>query len=166
MRIWDVPVQLMCGKHLRGEHVECHMLVGWIQKGMSLKGFVADGLVDPRIIQERHDDLAVEMVARGGNHNSPLPAHSSPGPDENHIDGQANIQELARRCADCYDRIRECGYTLPFPRGGDKVFKWEDNWYVQFTGQWLTTKYSKREHALKVLETMRRNMTLERQGRT
>lgn len=166
MRIWNVPVELMCDKHLRGEHVETHMFVGSISKGKSLSGFIEDGLFDGSILRERHDTLAAEMLKRGGKHESPLPEFDVPAQDASRIDVHANIIELARRCPDCYDRIKAAGYDLPFPRGGDKVFEFEGFWYVQLTGQWLTgTKYPKRDKALAALEKMRRNMTLRRQGR-
>lgn len=165
MRLWNVPVHLMCGKHLRGEHVECHMFVGSIRAGKSMKGFIEDGLFDPSILKQRHDELVWEMVLRGGNHHSPLEDMGYWSDDGSCIDVEANITELARRCPDCYDRIQEEGYELPFPRGGDKVFVWEEQWYVQLTGQWLTTPHSTRGRALAELERMRRNMTLRRQGR-
>ena len=166
MRIWNVPVELMCDKHLRGEHVETHMFVGSITKGKSLSGFIEDGLFDGSILRERHDVLAAEMLRRGGKHESPLPEFEVPAQDTSHIDVHANIMELARRCPDCYDRIKSAGYDLPFPRGGDKVFEHEGRWWVQLTGQWLTGEsYVKREKALAALEKMRRNMTLQRQGR-
>lgn len=166
MRMWNVPVDLMCDKHLRGEHVETHMFVGSISKGKSLTGFIQDGLFYGPELQQRHDDLAAEMLARGGNHNSPLEGFSGYLQKENHIDVQSNIRELARRCPDCYDRIKDAGYDLPFPRGGDKVFEHEGRWWVQLTGQWLTGEsYPKRDKALQALERMRRNMTLRRQGR-
>jgi len=166
MRLWMVPLRLMCDKHLRGEHVETHMFVGSIRKGKSMAGFIEDGLLHVASIKERHDAIAQEMVDRGGNHESPLvfDGRRYVG-DDNRIDVQANIRELARRCPDCYDRIHEEGYDLPFPRGGDKVFEWEGQWYVQMTGQWLTTPYPKRDKALAALEKMRRRMTLRRQGR-
>lgn len=166
MRLWMVPLHLMCSKHLRGEHVETHMFVGSINKGKSMAGFIADGLLHVASIQERHDAIAQEMVDRGGNHESPLQFDGSGYTgDANLIDVHANTLELARRCPDCYDRIHEAGYELPFPRGGDKVFEWEGQWYVQMTGQWLTTYYPTRDKALASLERMRRNMTLRRQGR-
>lgn len=165
MRLWNVPVEQMCGKHLRGEHVECHMFVGSMAKGKSMKGFIDDGLFEPLILRERHDELAREMLARGGNHESPLADFEIPGGPVGCIDVDANRMELARRCPDCFDRIKAAGYTLPFPRGGDKVFEWEGQWYVQMTGQWITTPYPRRDKALSALEKMRRNMTLKRQGR-
>lgn len=166
MRMWNVPVELMCDKHLRGEHVECHMFVGSIEKGRSVEGFIADGLFDVRQLRDRHDDIAAEMVARGGNHKSPLPVFTAFKQEQSFIDIDANIMELARRCPDCYDRIKAAEYDLPFPRGGDKVVPKNDVFYVQLTGQLLTgTTYPTRDKALTALERMRRQMTLERQGR-
>lgn len=161
-----VPVHLMCNKHLRGEHVECHMFVGSIKKGKSIEGFVQDGLVDVGLIKKRHDALAEEMLARGGKHESPLKSFLPPQPWNNFIDVSANIRELARRCPDCYDRIKGAGYETPFPRGGDKVFEHDGLWWIQLTGQWLTgNNYPDRPKALRALECMRRLMTLQRQGR-
>jgi len=143
------------------------MFVGSINKGTSMAGFIADGLLHVASIQERHDAIAQEMVDRGGNHESPLVFDGSDYPgDANVIDVHANIMELARRCPDCYDRIHEAGYELPFVRGGDKVVKWlEGEWYVQMTGELLPGAYPKRDKALNALEKMRRAMTLKRQGR-
>jgi hypothetical protein len=158
----------MCDKHLRGEHVETHMFVGSLKKGKSVKGFIADGLFDPSTLKARHDEIAEEMVRRGGKHESPLSEYVIPEFDQSYIDIHANLVELARRCPDCYDRVKFwcAGIELPFPRGGDKVFEHEERWWVQLTGQWLTGEsYPNRTKALTALERMRREMTLRRQGR-
>lgn len=39
MRMWLVPTRFVRRKHLLGEHVEHHMLVGSIHKGLSMAGF-------------------------------------------------------------------------------------------------------------------------------
>ena len=165
MRLWMVPVHLMCDRHLRGEHVECHMFVGTIKKGKSIEGFVQDGLVDVRLIKKRHDVLAEEMLARGGRHESPLKSFLPPHPWNNFIDVRANIAELARRCPDCYDRIKAAGHETPFPRGGDAIIEVDDEWRIQFTGEILAPTYSSKAKALSALERKRRNITLQRQGR-
>lgn len=40
MRMWKVNPKNMCRQHLLGEHVECHMFVGAILKGISLSGYI------------------------------------------------------------------------------------------------------------------------------
>ena len=72
MRMWMIDPQLMCNKHLLGEHVETHMLEGSLKKGRSLAGFINNGLVDLERLGERHDQLAEEMKDRGMNHKSPI----------------------------------------------------------------------------------------------
>ena len=99
-----VQPDLLCRKHLMGEHVELHMLVGSLNKGRSVKGFIRDGLIEVQSVKDRHEQLVVEMTRRGYNHKSPLPGFNS------FIAGSVNIsdniEELKKRCTDCKDRIK------------------------------------------------------------
>lgn len=72
MRMWMIDPRLMCRKHLNGEHYEIHMLAGHLRAGHSIKGYLEKGLLEPQNMKQRHDELAAEMVRRGGNHKSPL----------------------------------------------------------------------------------------------
>ena len=76
--MWDIDPPRMCRQHLLGEHVELHMMVGSINKGVSLEGYYAKGLVDTDQIVMRHEALVAEMTARGMRHQSPLPAFNNP----------------------------------------------------------------------------------------
>ncbi len=67
MRMWMVDPKKMCRKHLLGEHVEIHMMVGTLLKGRSIDGFLERGLLEPQSARIRHDALAAEMQARGYN---------------------------------------------------------------------------------------------------
>lgn len=99
MRMWNVDPRKMCRKHILGEHVEMHMFVGSIRKGISLDGFVANNLVETGNIRKRHDALALEMVRRGMNHNSPLASFKVRKMGT--VDPRASMAELVRRCKDC-----------------------------------------------------------------
>ena len=174
MRMWMVPFELMCDKHLRGEHVEAHMFVGSIKKHINLSGFIQDGLFDPEFLFSRHDDVAAEMVRRGGKHKSPLELPSvsmwqkflKGVTDVPCIDVEANGLELARRCPDCYDLHVKARGSLNFPRGGDKVYSVGTDWYVQFSGLDIDENpFTTRDRALTALEKKRRALTLLRQGR-
>ena len=44
--MWMVEPKKMCRKHLMGEHVEIHMLIGSMRKGKSIKGFIDNGLLE------------------------------------------------------------------------------------------------------------------------
>ena len=100
--MWLVDPQVMCRKHLLGEHLDMHTLVGTIARGKSLAGYVAKGLIDTTQIQSRHDALAQEMLARGYYHHSPLvmPPVAAMG----RVDSLASVKELARRCELCASR--------------------------------------------------------------
>lgn len=105
MRMWMVDPELLCRKHLMGEHVETHMFLGTINKGVSLQGYVDNKLVSTPHLKSRHDELADEMIRRGYNHNSPLEYTDTLNLVS--VDVAANIEELKRRCPDCRARILE-----------------------------------------------------------
>ena len=90
----------MCREHLLGEHREMHALVGIINSGISIQGYLDKDLLEPQHIAERHRYLVVEMLCRGYNHHSPLkPITAHVEPFE--IDREAADVELRRRCAAC-----------------------------------------------------------------
>ena len=116
MRMWMVDPSKMCRKHLMGEHVELHMLEGWMLKKKTLSGFVEKGLIEPLSIGVRHTDLAYEISLRGYNHSSPLKleSHEPRGeglssllsylPDDDFfgkVDPEKSIRDLCLRCPDC-----------------------------------------------------------------
>ena len=75
MRIWDLPPEKLCGKHLLGEHSELHAL--WTILTQNKKGFSKhpetrrwkDKL---GALYNRHEELVREMEKRGYRHKSPL----------------------------------------------------------------------------------------------
>jgi hypothetical protein len=99
MRMWMLPPEKMCRKHLLGEHVEIHMAVACLQRGMSLHGFLEKGLLQLHSMRCRHDKLVREMLRRGYVHRSPLPAH--PRRRAGRVDLQRNLADLVARCTAC-----------------------------------------------------------------
>lgn len=104
MRMWGIPPELMCRKHLLGEHVEMHMFIGAIKKGKSVQGFLDKKLINPREVVNRHNELVVEMLRRGMNHKSPLGYDCSQLP-EVELDIRENIFDLMNRCEMCRTRM-------------------------------------------------------------
>ena len=96
-----VDPALLCRKHLLGEHVECHMFRGSLHKGTSLRGFIDTGLLDSRLLVQRHDQLATEMQRRGYRHASPLPHDFDAQAAMGDVDVTAAMDELASRCEEC-----------------------------------------------------------------
>ena len=110
MRQWNVDPKLLCRRHLLGEHVESHMLLGCLKKGISLKGYVEKGLVEVHNIRKRHDLLAAEMKARGYKHESPLDMVKVCKAGA--VDSERSLKELCKRCPECRKRIKENGILM------------------------------------------------------
>jgi hypothetical protein len=70
--MWNVSPRKMCNQHILGEHLEMHMFIGSIRKGIKLDGYISKGLVETNYIKSRHDILVKEMIRRGMTHNSPM----------------------------------------------------------------------------------------------
>jgi len=110
MRMWMVDPELMCDRHLLGEHVELHMLVGCIKRGKSLKGYIENGLVELESIFRRHAELVIEMNDRGFKHDShismgdALAVYRRAKYERSYVDASASLRELHRRCAACAER--------------------------------------------------------------
>jgi len=103
MRQWNVNPELLCSKHLRGEHFEHHMFLGSIKKGISMKGYINKGLVEMHNIKNRHDELALEMMNRGYNHKSEMEEYSLI--KEGYVDSEENIKILINKCPKCKERM-------------------------------------------------------------
>jgi len=106
MRMWMIDPQLLCRRHLLGEHCESHMLVGTLKRGKSIQGHLDRGQLEPTQLQERHTALADEMLKRGMNHQSPLEPIDVSAFDTNYVDAEESKRELQRRCPDCCRRIK------------------------------------------------------------
>jgi hypothetical protein len=100
MRMWLVNPKIMCRKHLLGEHLELHMLVGCLRKQKNIKGYLENGLADPSLIIDRHRELVAEMKHRGYKHFSPIGEFPQQVSRCN-IDSKKNVQELVDRCLKC-----------------------------------------------------------------
>lgn len=109
--MWMVEPKKMCRKHLLGEHVELHMLVGTINKGRSIAGFINKGLAEPYKIKQRHEQLAKEMAYRGYKHKSELPDFEYKG-KEGKVDIEDSEKELITRCGDCRIHAGKCPVCL------------------------------------------------------
>jgi hypothetical protein len=105
MRMWNVPVVMLCNKHLLGEHVEMHMFVGCLMKNKKLNSYINKGLVDLFNLPDRHRKLSEEMSRRGMHHRSELlwveTWLNDYWPKWGEIDISKNIDTLTNRCSNC-----------------------------------------------------------------
>ena len=82
MRIWDISPSKLCRNHLLGEHRELHAM--WIvitenKKGYSLHPETLRWKGKLKAMYLRHEQLVVEMIKRGYNHQSPLDKRKATG---------------------------------------------------------------------------------------
>jgi hypothetical protein len=106
MRMWNVSPELMCRKHLLGEHAEMHMFLGVLSLGKRLDGYISSGLVEIHNIKRRHDELAQEMVRREYCHNSPI-NDPSLFARVGFVEAERSYEELQSRYAECRRRIQK-----------------------------------------------------------
>lgn len=105
MRMWMIDPKKLCRKHLLGEHGEIHKHRHNFVKGHKIGG--RKGQIEPMSMQERHDELAKEMLMRGYNHKSPYtqPNLSHYDLDGFIVDREESEKDLSSRCSDCRERI-------------------------------------------------------------
>lgn len=102
MRMWNITPNKMCGKHLRGEHVEIHMMLGALKKGKNIDGFINKGLYEIHNLNIRHNELVDEMARRGWNHKSPINNEDLKLLyHRGSVNANQNIIDLKGRCTEC-----------------------------------------------------------------
>lgn len=111
MRMWLCDPEILCQKHLCGEHVEMHMFLGSLKKGKKIDGFLNNNLFQPRMLFKRHEDLKEEMIRRGYNHKSDMCFTECMCvldlPQEKQyweVDKDAALKDLLSRCPECRKR--------------------------------------------------------------
>ena len=82
MRIWDLSPEILCRRHLLGEHRELHGL--WVILTENKKGFSRHPETlrwrgKLQALYRRHEALVAEMARRGYRHNTPLAAAEAVG---------------------------------------------------------------------------------------
>lgn len=118
MRMWGLDPVCLCRKHLLGEHSEIHKhRHNFVKHHKITKRISPIVQIEPENMQRRHDALAVEMVRRRYNHESPYeqPDLSYLLKSERYatISIQNSILDLSSRCPDCKARIENYyGYEV------------------------------------------------------
>jgi len=104
-----VDPRMMCRQHLLGEHYELHKFLGAWKKKKNLSGYYLNGLVDPRRLKARHDELVTEMERRNmSGHKSPMKQIKvSNKIPLVFISPERNLNELTERCVRCHIRSVE-----------------------------------------------------------
>lgn len=106
----EINPRFLCTQHLNGAHGECHKhLKKWTVKKIKPGKYLTNNCFEPSNYKQRHDELAEEIVRRGGNHNSPIEQ-----PDFDYleswefnwrVDPVQTRLALMNRCWDCRQAI-------------------------------------------------------------
>lgn len=105
IRMWMLPPEAMCIKHICGEHNEIHKFRSTFVKKHSIKGRIHPIVqIEPQSMKERHDQLAKYL-----NHHSPYKQPDlSYLPDEERyakVDITESARDLFNRCKLCQQRM-------------------------------------------------------------
>lgn len=102
MRMWMLPPEMMCMKHIVGEHGEIHKHRHNFEKKHNISGRVSPIVqISPYLMKQRHDELVLYLK----NHKSPYEL-----PDLSYlpdwvryaeVDIEYNMEDLADRCPAC-----------------------------------------------------------------
>lgn len=123
MRMWNVSAKFLCKNHLCAEHRELHALLGSMRKGISMDGYIRNGLVELDKIHSRHTSLAHEMTSRGYNHKTPIKKEELTQELKKYkkygsVMPWNSMVELARRCPECRKRLMLDGRGMLFMLSG------------------------------------------------
>lgn len=111
MRIWDIPVECLCRKHLLGEHAELHAMWAIItgdRRGFANHPETIRWRGKLKALYNRHEAQADEMRERGYKHRSDLDYNQARGEDVQDSFVYAyreQIADLSSRCSECQSRI-------------------------------------------------------------
>jgi hypothetical protein len=112
MRMWMTNPELLCDKHLLGEHGEIHKHKHNFEKQHKItKRIFPVVQIEPSSMEFRHNQLALEITNRGMNHKSPYfqPDISYLPIDQLNakVDIKVSIKDLMDRCPNCKKRIEK-----------------------------------------------------------
>jgi hypothetical protein len=110
MRMWMIDPRLLCDQHLLGEHGEIHKHKHNFVKRHNVVGRIVPVVqIEPAKMQERHDELAEEMLRRGMNHQSPYEqpdvSYLPEWIQEAKVDTSISKSDLVSRCTICKIKI-------------------------------------------------------------
>ncbi|NIQ17019.1 MAG: pyrimidine dimer DNA glycosylase [Candidatus Dadabacteria bacterium] len=115
MRIWDLPISVLCRNHLLGEHRELHVMWSVItnnKKGWSKHPETERWKGKLKALYLRHEEQVKEMTKRGYNHSSPLDKSKAIGSEiqDVYVDTpkeQIEWIKIKQKISNCKCKIKE-----------------------------------------------------------
>jgi len=102
MRVWDIPPERLCRRHLLGEHAEIHAIWSVLTEGKSGYSRHPETLRWAgrlKALYLRHEAVAREIARRGMRHASPLDRTKATGSSrqDRFVDSPRAQREILRR---------------------------------------------------------------------
>ena len=119
MRMNMIPPVFLCTQHLNAEHGELHKHHHNFVKQHSITGRVTppDIQIEPESMLTRHDELAHELIVRGGNHKSPYTEPDLSYLPDNERNARVNrlkrFNTLFTNCEKCKGKMLRVAYIRP-----------------------------------------------------
>jgi hypothetical protein len=109
--MWMVNPKILCRQHLLGEHSEIHKHRHNFVKQHSIAKRIEMGQIEPASMEIRHNQLVIEMLNRGYNHQSPydMPDISYLNNHQRYfkVNTDVALLDLLSRCEECNKRYKE-----------------------------------------------------------
>jgi len=112
-----IDPELLCNKHLLGEHGEIHKHRHNFVKKHNINGRIIPVVqIEPSSMKKRHDEVAKEMIKRCMNHKSdyiqPDISYLREDLRNAKVDIQISKIDLIERCEECKKRINKNGKNI------------------------------------------------------
>lgn len=112
MRMWMLSPEMMCMKHIVGEHGEIHKHRHNFVKKHNISGRIKPVVqICPELMKQRHDELSTYLKNHKSPYEQPDLSHLSYGERYAMVNIKFNIKDLSDRCPDCRKKIetlKEC----------------------------------------------------------
>lgn len=107
MRMWMLPPEMMCMKHIVGEHGEIHKHRHNFVKKHSIKGRIFPEVqIEPESMKKRHDELAEYLKNHKSPYEMPDLSHLPKGIKQARVNIDVSIRDLKNRCPKCREKIK------------------------------------------------------------
>ncbi len=103
-----LPPEMMCIKHIVGEHGEIHKHRHNFVKKHSIKGRIYPVVqIEPKSMKKRHDELVKHLKNHKSPYEMPDLSHLPKGIREAKVNKNISIKDLMSRCPECSKKIKK-----------------------------------------------------------
>ena len=101
--MYNLYPTLLCDRHLLKEHMDIHMFKRALDLKVDICQEIKEGKIETHNLIKRHNELMVEIEARGYIHNTPI--GKGEYKEQGKVDKTKVVAYLAIFCEDCKKRL-------------------------------------------------------------